>query len=52
MVSSVDDGIGFAEKVSAGAVLVVVDVGLEGCGSCLVMLRAQDSIDDTRPGAR
>ena len=52
MISSVDDGIEFAEEVFVRVVFVVVEVGLKGCCDRLGMLRVQDSIDVTRPGAR
>ena len=52
MASSVDDGIEFDREVFVGDVVVVLVVGLNSCGDRLAMLRVQDSIDDTRPGAR
>lgn len=52
MVSSVDDGIDFEGEVFVGVVFVVLEVGLRGGDDRLGMLRVQDSIDDTRPGAR
>jgi hypothetical protein len=52
MVSSVDDGIEFAEEFCVRAVFVVLEVGFKGCCDRLGMLRVQDSIDVTRPGAK
>lgn len=52
MASSVDECIGVVGEVFVGVVFVVLEVGLKGGDDRLGMLRVQDSIDDTRPGAR